>query len=244
MCILVSKPFLILDNFLSDLVQKRIGCSAFMSSKLSSLSFSDSLRNKIRYKQINCPDWLRALPGSEAPPLAAALHFQHLFHVTTLTGLQILFLTLTCLFHSQANLQRCFFQSASPFSTYCVLPDSGVRDAVPLFCINPASFHLSLGQISRAPRDPLPRLLGWAGQHLQRWEYSKPTSTGSSQGSDHVGPQVKMNKSRVRIREPRSQTLGAKIRQKQITGKRRKLNLSSCLPHSFVFEAYLSRRLA
>ena len=63
-----------------------------------------------------------------------------------------------------------------------------------------------------------------------------PHPQGGAKAQIMVG-QVKMNKSRVRIRETRSQTLGAKIRQKQITGKRRKLNLSSCLPHSFVFEA-------
>lgn len=59
---LVYKGFLILDNFLLASVQKRIiGCSMFMSSKLLSLSFSDSLWNKIGYKQIS-QTWLSVLP--------------------------------------------------------------------------------------------------------------------------------------------------------------------------------------
>lgn len=58
--------------------------------------------------------------------------------------------------------------------------------------------------------------------------------------SDHVGPcEIEQVSS-----QPRSQTLGAKIRQKQITGKRRKLNLSSCLKSPLVFESCLSRWLA
>lgn len=96
-----------LSNFLLDLVQKRIiGCSTFMCCKLFSLSFSDSLWNKKGYKQTSQPDWLSALPDSEAPLARSALHCQPacpFHHLTLASGHPV---RLACPFRSQAYLWR------------------------------------------------------------------------------------------------------------------------------------------
>lgn len=114
MCNLVSKGFLILDDFLSDLVQKRkIGCSPFMSSKLLSFSFTDYLWNQIGYKQINCPKWHSVLLRHLWP--ATALHFQPPcpLNYVILAPDSVLNSHLPFLFPGW--LWRCFFQSVHTF---------------------------------------------------------------------------------------------------------------------------------